>query len=145
MDEWKTMLEIAKELNVEKHIVKYQGKKLDEKNFKIINGVTYISPEGYLKIKAILDSKNYDYDFEELVIEELKSIKDLLLSDVNSAGKNDKQVIKNFLDYLKNKEGILEVLSELDQESRGTEENKFYTVLIDYLEEDLGLMDDFFR
>lgn len=144
MDEWKTMLEIAKELNVEKHIVKYQGKKLDEKNFKIINGVTYISPEGYLKIKAILDSKNYDYDFEELVIEELKSIKDLLLSDVNSAGKNDKQVIKNFLDYLKNEEGILEILSELDQESRGTKENKVYTVLIDYLEDNLNLMDDFF-
>lgn len=144
MDKWKTMLEIAKELNVEKHIVKYQGKKLDEKNFKIINGVTYISPEGYLKIKAILDSKNYDYDFEELVIEELKSIKDLLLSDVNSAGKNDKQVIKNFLDYLKNEEGILEILSELDQESRGTKENKVYTVLIDYLEDNLNLMDDFF-
>lgn len=144
MDEWKTMLEIAKELNVEKHIVKYQGKKLDEKNFKIINGVTYISPEGYLKIKAILDSKNYDYDFEELVIGELKSIKDLLLSDVNSAGKNDKQVIKNFLDYLKNEEGILEVLSELDQESRGTKENKVYIVLIDYLKDDKSSMDDFF-
>lgn len=144
MGEWKTMLEIAKELNVGKHIVKYHRKKLEESEVKIIDGVTYISPEGYLKIKAILDPKDYDDDFEELVIEELKSIKGLLLSDVSSTEKNAKQLIKNFLDYLENEEGILEVLSELKHESRGTKENKIYTVLLDYLEDDVNLMDDFF-
>ncbi|MHB9782186.1 hypothetical protein ACXM1Q_005500 [Streptococcus sp. 10F2] len=144
MEDWKTMFEVAKSLGISKNLVRYHRSKLSDEDVKKKNGVTYISPNGVEEIRSFLRKTDLDISFEESVLEKLESIQTMLKNSYQDSEKNPRQVIKDCLDYLKNEEGILEVLSELEQESRGTKENKIYPVLIDYLEDDVNLMDDFF-
>lgn len=144
MEEWKTMFELAKSLGISKNLVRYHRSKLSDEDVKKENGVTYISPRGVEKIRNFLRKADPAISFEESVLEKLESIQSILKNSYQDSEKNPKQVIKEFLDYLKNEVDILEALSELDQESRGTKENKVYIVLIDYLKDDQSSMDDFF-
>lgn len=144
MEEWKTMFELAKSLGVSKNLVRYHRSKLSDEDVKKENGVTYISSRGVEQIRNFLRKTDSAISFEESVLEKLESIQFMLKNSSQDSEKNSKQVIKEFFDYLKNEEDIVEVLSELVRESRNLKENKVYTALIDYLEEDLGLMDDFF-
>lgn len=144
MEEWKTMFEAARLLNISKGLVRYHRSKLSDKDIKVRDGVTYISPGGIEEIRGYLRKTDPDVSFQELILEELKSIKNLLLSNVIPTEKDSKQVVLAFLDYLENEETILEVLLELSGESKATKEAKVYEALIDYLEDSMDSMDDFF-
>lgn len=144
MDDWKTMLEVANDLHVAKHVVKYHRQKLADDEIKVQDGVTYISPQGLAKIKSFLRSSNYSDDFETIVKKQLNFIQELLLTLRNSPEKNTREAIENFREFLIRVPDSLTVLQELARRSRGTIDSDFYFSLIDYIERKTNSLDDFF-
>ncbi|HEO8394853.1 TPA: hypothetical protein VBX43_000902 [Streptococcus agalactiae] len=144
MDDWKTMLEVANDLHVAKHVVKYHRQKLADDEIKVQDGVTYISPQGTAKIKSFLRSSNYSDDFETIVKKQLNFIQELLLTLRNSPEKNTREAIENFREFLICVPDSLTVLQELARQSRGTIDSDFYFSLIDYIERKTSSLDDFF-
>ena len=144
MDDWKTMLEVANDLHVAKHVVKYHRQKLADDEIKVQDGVTYISPQGLAKIKSFLRSSNYSDDFETIVKKQLNFIQELLLTLRNSPEKNTREAIENFREFLIRVPDSLTVLQELARQSRGTIDSDFYFSLIDYIERKTNSLDDFF-
>ncbi|WP_164682367.1 hypothetical protein [Streptococcus hyointestinalis] len=144
MDDWKTMLEVAKELNITKSLVRYHRQKLTNSDVKMKNGVTYISPQGIVKIKSFLRSSDYSDDFETIVKNQLNLIQDLLVTSKNLPEKNTKETIESFREFLIRTPDSLVVLQELERQSHGTIDSEFYFSLIDYLERKNGTIDNFF-
>ena len=142
MDNWKTMLEVAKELDITKSLVRYHRPKLADDEVKIQDGVTYISPQGIAKIKTFLRTPGYSDDFETIVKHQLNLIQELLVTSRNSSGKNTREVIKHFRKFIIDAPDNLKVLHELDIESRGTPENEFYFLLADYIEQKRRTLDN---
>ncbi|MGC4439441.1 hypothetical protein ABXW85_11225, partial [Streptococcus suis] len=144
MDDWKTMLEVAKELNITKSLVRYHRQKLTNSDVKMKNAVTYISPQGIVKIKSFLRSSDYSDDFETIVKNQLNLIQDLLVTSKNLPEKNTKETIESFREFLIRTPDSLVVLQELERQSHGTIDSEFYFSLIDYLERKNGTIDNFF-
>lgn len=144
MDSWKTMLEVAKELDITKSLVRYHRQKLADDEVKIQDGVTYISPQGIAKIKTFLRSPDYNDDFETIVKNQLNLIQELLVTSRNSPEKNTKETIEQFREFLIRAPDSLAVLQELEKQSKGTIDSEFYFSLTDYIERKNNTLDDFF-
>lgn len=142
MDGWKTMLEVARELDVTKSLVRYHRQKLADDEVKIQDGITYISLKGIAKIKTFLRSLDYDEDFEAIVKNQLNVIQELLIQIRSSPEKNTREVIECFREFLIGTPNSLEVLHELESLSRGTKENEFYFLLADYVEQKRRISDN---
>ena len=142
MDGWKTMLEVARELDVTKSLVRYHRQKLADDEVKIQDGITYISLKGIAKIKTFLRSLDYDEDFEAIVKNQLNVIQELLIKIRSSPEKNTREVIERFREFLIGRPDSLEVLHELESLSRGTKENEFYFLLADYVEQKRRISDN---
>ena len=142
MDGWKTMLEVARELDVTKSLVRYHRQKLADDEVKIQDGITYISLKGIAKIKTFLRSLDYDEDFEAIVKNQLNVIQELLIQIRSSPEKNTREVIERFREFLIGRPDSLEVLHELESLSRGTKENEFYFLLADYVEQKRRISDN---
>lgn len=142
MDGWKTMLEVARELDVTKSLVRYHRQKLADDEVKIQDGITYISLKGIAKIKTFLRSLDYDEDFEAIVKNQLNVIQELLIQFRSSPEKNTREVIERFREFLIGTPDSLEVLHELESLSRGTKENEFYFLLADYVEQKRRISDN---
>lgn len=142
MDGWKTMLEVARELDVTKSLVRYHRQKLADDEVKIQDGITYISLKGIAKIKTFLRSLDYDEDFEAIVKNQLNVIQELLIQIRSSPEKNTREVIERFREFLIRAPDSLEVLHELETSSTGTKENEFYFLLADYVEQKRRLTDN---
>lgn len=142
MDGWKTMLEVARELDVTKSLVRYHRQKLADDEVKIQDGITYISLKGIAKIKTFLRSLDYDEDFEAIVKNQLNVIQELLIQIRSSPEKNTREVIERFREFLIGTPDSLEVLHELESLSRGTKENEFYFLLADYVEQKRRISDN---
>ena len=134
MDNWKTMLEVAKELGITKSLVRYHRQKLEDIDIKKQGGVTYISPQGVMKIKSFLRSTDYDESFETIVKNQLSLIQELLMSRTELYRENTRDTIEQFREFLIRSPDSLKVLHELEESSKGTPENEFYFVLADYIE-----------
>ncbi|HFQ5481818.1 TPA: hypothetical protein ACHW51_002084 [Streptococcus agalactiae] len=142
MDGWKTMLEVARELDVTKSLVRYHRQKLADDEVKIQDGITYISLKGIAKIKTFLRSLDYDEDFEAIVKNQLNVIQELLIQIRSSPEKNTREVIERFREFLIGTPDSLEVLHKLESLSRGTKENEFYFLLADYVEQKRRISDN---
>lgn len=142
MDDWKTMLEVAKELDITKSLVRYHRPKLTDDEVKIQDGVTYISPQGIAKIKTFLRTPDYSDDFEMIVKHQLNLIQELLITNRNSPEKNTREAIEQFREFLIRAPDSLEVLHELEARSTGTKENEFYFLLADYIEQKRRTLDN---
>ncbi len=142
MDGWKTMLEVARELDVTKSLVRYHRQKLADDEVKIQDGITYISSKGVAKIKTFLRSPDYSEDFETIVKNQLNMIQELLVQTRSSPEKNTREVIEHFREFLIRAPDSLEVLHELEMSSTGTKENEFYFLLADYVEQKRRLTDN---
>ncbi|WP_449457583.1 hypothetical protein [Streptococcus suis] len=142
MDDWKTMLEIARELDITKSLVRYHRPKLTADEVKIQDGVTYISPQGIAKIKTFLRTPDYSDDFETTVKNQLNLIQELLITSRNSPEKNTREAIEEFREFLIRAPDSLEILHELEARSTGTKENEFYFLLADYIEQKRRTLDN---
>ena len=99
MDNWKTMLEVAKELGITKSLVRYHRQKLENIDIKKQGGVTYISPQGVMKIKSFLRSTDYDESFETIVKNQLSLIQELLMSRTELYRENTRDTIEEFREF----------------------------------------------
>lgn len=144
MDDWKTMLEIANDLHVAKHVIKYHRQKLAKSDVKIQDGVTYISPHGVATIKTFLRVPSYSEDFETTVKKQLDLIQELLTTGAPPE-KNTRSTIEQFKDFLTHAPDSLVILQELKKQSRGTIENEFYCALMDYIERKISTQYNFFN
>ena len=145
MNGWKTMLEVANDLHVAKHVIKYHRQKLVDDEVKVQDGVTYISPQGIAKIKTFLRSPDYSDDFETIVKNQLNVIQELLVTSRNSPEKNTREAIEHFREFLIRAPDSLAVLQELEKQSKGTIDNEFYFSLTDYIERKIILLMTFFN
>ncbi|HEM3611801.1 TPA: hypothetical protein U1D13_001251 [Streptococcus suis] len=142
MDGWKTMLEVANDLHVAKHVIKYHRQKLADDEVEVQDGVTYISPQGIAKIKTFLRLPDYSDNFETIVKNQLNLIQELLITSRNSPEKNTREAIEEFREFLIRAPDSLEVLRELETKSTGTKENEFYFLLADYIEQKRRTLDN---
>lgn len=145
MDGWKTMLEVANDLHVAKHVIKYHRQKLADDEVEVQDGVTYISPQGIAKIKTFLRSPDYSDNFETIIKNQLNVIQELLVTSRNSPEKNTKEAIEQFREFLIRAPDSLAVLQELEKQSKGTIDSEFYFSLTDYIERKNNTLDDFFN
>ncbi|MGJ0021945.1 hypothetical protein [Streptococcus dysgalactiae] len=145
MDDWKTMLEVANDLHVAKHVVKYHRQKLTDDEVQIQDGVTYISPKGIAKIKTFLRSPDYSEEFETMVKNQLNLIQELLVTFRGSPEKNTSETIESFRKFLIHVPDSLAVLQELEKQSTGTIDSEFYFSLMDYIERKNNTLDNFFN
>lgn len=137
MQEWKTMLEVAKELGITKSLVKYHRQKLQSGEVKVENGLTFISPQGVSKIKSFLRSVDYSEEFETVIQNQLNVIQELLINlqtSPRSEKKTTKEKIENFTKFLIENSDTKEVLEILQKQSVGTFESELYFLLLDYVE-----------
>ena len=74
MSDWKTMKEVAEELEISKSLVKYHRKNLELFQTEKENGVYRISPSGVEEIRSRLRKESYDVTFEEKVLRRLQMI-----------------------------------------------------------------------
>lgn len=72
MQDWKTMVEVAKELEVSKDLVKYHKGKMPSEYWRFAERKVLISPEGVEYIRGRLRKEKYDITFEEQLLSRVR-------------------------------------------------------------------------
>jgi len=97
LDNYKTIKELADELHVSKHIVKYQVDKIDSKFILKKNNKMYVSLDGQKKVRNSIDiPKNYSIYNEELFgeNEEKSDIKGFYNEEIRQKNKQIEELHK---------------------------------------------------
>lgn len=136
MSEWKTMLEVARDLGVSKRVIKYHKEKLSSADKRVENGVIVISPRGIEQLSRFVRPKEYTQGFEKEVLKRLETIENKLGNNVFDNG-SPKEVIRSIWGYLLSVENILEILKELQKEASSLSEYDFYSEIVDLFDLEL--------
>lgn len=138
MSEWKTMLEVARDLGVSKRVIKYHKEKLSSADKRVENGVIVISPRGIEQLSRFVRPKEYTQGFEKEVLKRLETIENKLGNNVFDNG-SPKEVIRSIWGYLLSVENILEILQELQGEASSSSERDFYSEMADFFDLELKM------
>lgn len=136
MSEWKTMLEVARDLGVSKRVIKYHKEKLSSADKRVENGVIVISPRGIEQLSRFVRPKEYTQGFEKEVLKRLETIENKLGNNVFDNG-SPKEVIRSIWGYLLSVENIFEILKELQKEASSLSEYDFYSEIADLFDLEL--------